>query len=79
MLRGHCEREGRDYDEIEKTVMMGLDPGPNGENIDAMHRARSGARGARRLGGARHRAPTSGSSTPLNLLGREVVPAIADW
>ena len=26
---------GRDYDEIEKTVMGPIDPGPNGENVDA--------------------------------------------
>ncbi|MCH8201235.1 MAG: LLM class F420-dependent oxidoreductase, partial [Chloroflexi bacterium] len=32
VLRGHCEREGRDYDEIEKTVLFVMNPGPNGEN-----------------------------------------------
>ncbi|GAA2028723.1 LLM class F420-dependent oxidoreductase [Terrabacter terrae] len=35
VLRGHCEALGRDYDEIEKTVMGPVDPGPNGENVDA--------------------------------------------
>lgn len=35
VLRGHCEALGRDYDEIEKTVMGPIDPGPNGENVDA--------------------------------------------
>lgn len=25
---------GRDYDEIEKTVMVPLDPGAHGENVD---------------------------------------------
>ncbi|MEW1952488.1 LLM class F420-dependent oxidoreductase [Terrabacter sp. NPDC080008] len=34
VLRGHCEAIGRDYDEIEKTVMGPVDPGPNGENVD---------------------------------------------
>lgn len=34
VLRGHCEALGRDYDDIEKTVMMQLDPGENGENVD---------------------------------------------
>ncbi len=34
ILRGHCEAEGRDYDEIEKTVMIPLDPGQRGENIE---------------------------------------------
>src|SRR6478609_1935973 len=35
VLRGHCEDLGRDYDEIEKTVMGPIDPGPHGENVDA--------------------------------------------
>jgi alkanesulfonate monooxygenase len=35
VLRGHCESLGRDYDEIEKTVMGPIDPGPHGENVDA--------------------------------------------
>src|SRR5664279_1354900 len=34
VLRGHCEQQGRDYDEIEKTVMLGLDPGENGVDVD---------------------------------------------
>ena len=34
ILRGHCEAEGRDYDEIEKTVLVQLDPGEHGEKID---------------------------------------------
>jgi len=34
VLRGHCEALGRDYDEIEKTVMGRIDPGPNGEQTD---------------------------------------------
>jgi alkanesulfonate monooxygenase len=36
VLRGHCEAVGRDYAEIEKTVMGPMDPGENGENIDAV-------------------------------------------
>ncbi|MDP9221992.1 MAG: LLM class F420-dependent oxidoreductase [Actinomycetota bacterium] len=34
VLRGHCEALGRDYDDIEKTVIARLDPGPNGEQVD---------------------------------------------
>jgi alkanesulfonate monooxygenase len=34
VLRRHCADLGRDYDEIEKTVMARLDPGPNGEHVD---------------------------------------------
>ena len=36
VLREHCAREGRDYDDIEKTVMLPLDPGERGENIDSI-------------------------------------------
>ena len=32
VLKRHCDDIGRDYDTIEKTVMTGVDPGPNGEN-----------------------------------------------
>jgi F420-dependent oxidoreductase-like protein len=32
VLRAHCEREGRDYNDIEKTVLYVSNPGANGEN-----------------------------------------------
>jgi alkanesulfonate monooxygenase SsuD/methylene tetrahydromethanopterin reductase-like flavin-dependent oxidoreductase (luciferase family) len=34
VLRRHCEAEGRDYDQIEKTVGFELDPGERGERVD---------------------------------------------
>jgi F420-dependent oxidoreductase-like protein len=34
VLRGHCADVGRDYDEIEKTILVRLDPSPGGENAD---------------------------------------------
>ena len=34
VLREHCEREGRDYDEIEKTVLFNFDVGEHGERVD---------------------------------------------
>jgi len=36
ILRGHCDEVGRDYDDIEKTVMRRLDPGEHGENVDEL-------------------------------------------
>lgn len=36
VLRERCAEVGRDYDEIEKTVMMPVDPGPSGENVDSL-------------------------------------------
>ena len=36
VLRGHCEDLGRNYDDIDKTVIASLDPGADGENVDAI-------------------------------------------
>ena len=36
VLRQHCENEGRDYDEITKTVYHVLDIGENGEQINTL-------------------------------------------
>jgi alkanesulfonate monooxygenase len=36
VLRGHCAAVGRDYDEIEKTVMVPFDLGENGEKTDEL-------------------------------------------
>jgi F420-dependent oxidoreductase-like protein len=76
VLRGHCEAEGRDYDEIEKTVLVPLDPGEKGENIDDLL---TQLRGLARLGvGEAHgwlsRVWETGR---LELIGKEIVPAAA--
>jgi F420-dependent oxidoreductase-like protein len=34
VLRGHCADVGRDYDDIAKTVLLRLDPGPGGDKVD---------------------------------------------
>jgi F420-dependent oxidoreductase-like protein len=78
VLREHCEAVGRPYDEIEKTAMTSLDPGENGEKLDEL------------LGQLRHLAslgidevhgwvPRVSEITPLELLGREVIPAAATF
>ncbi len=36
ILRRHCDEVGRDYADIEKTVMRRLDPGEHGENVDEL-------------------------------------------
>jgi F420-dependent oxidoreductase-like protein len=33
VLRGHCDTVGRDYDEIEKTAMIRVDPGSTSEKV----------------------------------------------
>jgi F420-dependent oxidoreductase-like protein len=78
VLRGHCEALGRDYDDIEKTVMMPLDPGPNGENADAMieRMAELATLGVSHVHG---RVPDVSRITPLEVLGERVIPAVAGF
>jgi len=78
VLRGHCDAVGRDYDEIEKTVMLPLDPGQNGENIDALL---GQLRVLADLGISEAHGIVPGVSriTPLELLGERVIPVIAQF
>jgi len=78
VLREHCVAVGRDYDDIEKTVMLGLDPGERGENIDSIleNLQKMAALGISHAHGI---VPGVWKLDPLTTLGREVVPAIADW
>jgi F420-dependent oxidoreductase-like protein len=78
VLREHCVREGRDYDEIEKTVMLPLDPGERGENIDSILETLQ-KMAALGISHAHCGVPGVWKLDPLRTLGREVVPAIADW
>jgi F420-dependent oxidoreductase-like protein len=77
VLRAHCEAEGRDYDEIEKTCYFAFDPGEKGEKtgeiVDGLGRlAEMGFDSA------------IGSVTdvwriaPLEAIGSDVIPAVAD-
>lgn len=77
VLRQHCADVGRDYDEIEKTVMFALDPGEKGEKVDDLIAglSRMAALGIQEAHGW---IPGVHTITPLEILGREVVPAIAE-
>jgi alkanesulfonate monooxygenase len=74
VLRGHCEAVGRDYDEIEKTVMLPLDIGERGEKVDALRSAmeRFAKLGVHEMHGV---VPRVWELTPLEIIGRELVPA----
>jgi F420-dependent oxidoreductase-like protein len=78
VLRRHCDDVGRDYDEIEKTVMVTLDPGANGEKVDTLLREleRLAALGFEEAHGG---VPDVWQITPLGLLGEKVVPAAAHF
>jgi alkanesulfonate monooxygenase len=77
VLRGHCADVGRDYDEIEKTVMVPLDPGERGENVDDLV-ARLENLAKLGVSEAHGWVPRVHEIEPLKILGREVVPAVAE-
>jgi F420-dependent oxidoreductase-like protein len=78
VLRRHCDDVGRDYDEIEKTVMFSLDPGDNGEKVDALleELQRLASLGVQEAHGS---VPDVWRITPLELLGERVVPVAAGF
>ena len=77
VLRGHCADVGRDYDAIEKTVMVPLDPGEKGENVDELI-ARLERLAKLGVSEAHGWVPRVHEIEPLKILGREVVPAVAE-
>jgi alkanesulfonate monooxygenase len=74
VLREHCEAVGRPYDEIEKTVMLPLDVGERGENVDSLRSEleRLAKLGVQEVHGW---VPRVWELTPLEIIGRELVPA----
>jgi F420-dependent oxidoreductase-like protein len=74
VLRGHCEAVGRPYEEIEKTVMFSLDVGERGEKVDAVRGEleRLAKLGVQEVHGW---VPRVWELTPLEIIGRELVPA----
>ncbi|MEU9269064.1 LLM class F420-dependent oxidoreductase [Streptomyces sp. NPDC048251] len=77
VLREHCDREGGDYDGIEKTVSVSLDVGENGEKVgQVLKRLRSLAEMGFTVGIGH--VPNVRSITPLEIIGREIIPAAAE-
>jgi F420-dependent oxidoreductase-like protein len=77
VLRRHCEIEGRDYDEIEKTCMFSFDVGADGEKTGKLIgqlRWLAGMGVQTVIGSVKD----VSRITPLEVLGREVIPAVAD-
>jgi alkanesulfonate monooxygenase len=74
VLRQHCADVGRNYDEIEKTVMMPLDAGRNGENVDELlgRLGELAALGVTHVHGA---VPGVAAIAPLELIGEKIIPA----
>jgi F420-dependent oxidoreductase-like protein len=78
VLRAHCEREGRDYDEIEKTVVHHFDLGPGGERVGE---TLTQLRGLADLGiqVAHGRVEAVHHPKALELLGERIVPEVRSW
>jgi F420-dependent oxidoreductase-like protein len=76
VLRRHCEAVGRDYDQIEKTIMGPLDPGPNGENVPRLIGSMRQLAG---LGITHYHGsvPDASSISAIELLGERVIPEVA--
>jgi alkanesulfonate monooxygenase len=78
VLRAHCDREGRDYDDLEKTVLFNFDVGEHGEHVPEMVERLHGL--ADQGFDVAHGSVRNVSQiAPLEILGREVVPTVADF
>ena len=76
VLREHCAVVGRDYDDIEKTVVLSMDPGPAGENVEAIlgELQRLAALG---IAHAHTRVLRAAEIAPLELFGDRIIPEAA--
>jgi alkanesulfonate monooxygenase SsuD/methylene tetrahydromethanopterin reductase-like flavin-dependent oxidoreductase (luciferase family) len=77
VLREHCVDEGRDYDEIEKTVTVNLDIGDNGELVEPLI---ENLRGLAALGFtvAHGSVRNAWDLKKYEVFKNEVIPAVAD-
>jgi F420-dependent oxidoreductase-like protein len=78
VLRGHCERLGRPYEEILKTVYYPFNVGTDGERVEQT------LADLRRLHGLGFQAAIGSVAdvwqlVPLEVIGREIIPAVASW
>jgi len=77
VLRGHCEEVGRPYEEIERTALGTVNPGPGGiAASDFIEQCRELAEV-----GIQHyivNMPNVHEIEPIKTIGREVIPAVAN-
>ena len=78
VLRQRCDEVGRDYDDIEKTVMMRVDPGPNGANVDATL-AELEALAKLGVQHVHSGLPDVSTIDPIDICAERIIPAIAAW
>jgi hypothetical protein len=76
VLREHCDREGRDYDEIQKTVNFPFDVG-NGAHVNEIV-DQLGELAAMGFAVAHGRVAGVDRIEPIEIIGREIIPAVAN-
>jgi F420-dependent oxidoreductase-like protein len=76
VLRAHCDAEGRDYDEIEKTCYFIFDVGAKGEKAGQVVDQLGNLAGMG-FGAAIGAVADVWDVTPLEIIGSEVIPAVA--
>jgi F420-dependent oxidoreductase-like protein len=78
VLRAHCEAEGTDYDAIEKTAMFSFDVGERGDGVGKLI---GRLKWLSRLGiqSAIGSVPHVWRIEPLEIIGRDVIPAVAGF
>jgi hypothetical protein len=77
VLRTHCDAEGRDYDEITTTCCLIFDPGTKGEKTGEMI-DRPGQLAQMGFQAAIGAVANVWDVTPLEIIGSEVIPALAN-
>src|SRR5262249_25490232 len=77
VLKRHCEAEGRDYDTIEKTAMFSFDVGDGGAKVGKLI---GQLRWLRKMGIQTVIGSVKDVEKiePLEIIGREVIPAVAE-
>jgi F420-dependent oxidoreductase-like protein len=77
VLRRHCEEEGTDYDSIEKTCAFAFDVGERGEKVEELigQLRWLSEMGIETVIGF---VPRVDRISPLEIIGREVIPAVAN-
>jgi len=78
VLQTRCDEVGRDYDEIEKTAVVPLDPGAKGERVDQLLEELGGLK-ALGITIAHGSLPQVASLERLDVLAEQVIPVIASW
>ncbi|SHF64554.1 alkanesulfonate monooxygenase [Jatrophihabitans endophyticus] len=78
VLKGHCDAVGRDYDELEITVMSRLEPGENGEHVDDVldHLRELAALGVHHVHTG---VPAAADLKRIKIYGERIVPAAAEF